>query len=168
MRSFNAGLFVRPELDVGRQLSVMCFIHMVPPYFASGAGAEIRRSVGTAMLWGAFGVTLFGLFLTPVLFYVISGFLRGRAPVREPAAVAADGSSGARGVAMPAPSAVSHVARRRADRTGRTVLRLTSSDRAHTMVILKSSVSDRLGAPRAGALAGWSDRGVHRCLNLWT
>ncbi len=53
------------------------------------------------------------------------------------------------------------VATRRADRTGRTVLRLTSSDHAHTMVILKSSVSDRLGAPRAGALAGWSDRRVH-------
>ena len=57
------------------------------------------------------------------------------------------------------------VARRRADRTGRTVQRLTSSDHAHTMVILKSSVSDRLGAPRAGALAGWSDRRVHGCLN---
>jgi len=33
------------------------------------------------------------------------------------------------------------------------------------MVILKSSDSDRLGAPRAGALAGWSDRRVHGCLN---
>src|SRR6266404_5707770 len=46
-------------------MTTMCFVHMVPPYFASGAGAEMRRSVGTAMLWGAFGVTLFGLFLTP-------------------------------------------------------------------------------------------------------
>jgi multidrug efflux pump len=52
-------------------MTTMCFIHMVPPYFASGAGAEMRRSVGTAMLWGAFGVTLFGIFLTPVFFYVI-------------------------------------------------------------------------------------------------
>jgi len=32
----------------------------------------MRRSVGTAMLWGAFGVTLFGIFLTPVFFYVIA------------------------------------------------------------------------------------------------
>jgi multidrug efflux pump subunit AcrB len=31
----------------------------------------MRRSVGTAMLWGAFGVTLFGIFLTPVFFSVI-------------------------------------------------------------------------------------------------
>ena len=89
-------------------MTTMCFIHMVPPYFASGAGAEMRRSVGTAMLWGAFGVTLFGLFLTPVFFYVIRGFFRGRAPVREPAAVATDGSSRARGVAMPVPSAASN------------------------------------------------------------
>ena len=42
------------------------------------------------------------------------------------------------------------VARRRADRTGRTVLRLTSSDHARTMVILKSSVSDRLGGSESG------------------
>jgi multidrug efflux pump len=48
-----------------------CFVHMVPPYFAAGAGAEMRRSLGTAILWGAFGVTLFGIFLTPVFFYVV-------------------------------------------------------------------------------------------------
>jgi multidrug efflux pump len=47
---------------------------MVPPYFASGAGAEMRRSVGTAMLWGAFGVTAFGLFLTPVFYFVVRWF----------------------------------------------------------------------------------------------
>jgi multidrug efflux pump len=52
-------------------MTTACFVHMVPPYFAAGAGAEMRRSVGTAMLWGAFGVTLFGIFLTPVFFYVI-------------------------------------------------------------------------------------------------
>jgi multidrug efflux pump len=55
-------------------MTTMCFIHMLPPYFASGAGAEMRRSIGTAMLWGAFGVTLFGIFLTPVFFYVIRRF----------------------------------------------------------------------------------------------
>jgi Cu/Ag efflux pump CusA len=48
-----------------------CFIHMVPPYFAAGAGAEMRRSLGTAVLWGAFGVTLFGIFLTPVFYSVL-------------------------------------------------------------------------------------------------
>jgi multidrug efflux pump len=52
-------------------MTTLCFVHMAPPYFATGAGAEMRRSVGTAMLWGAFGVTLFGLFLTPVFYSVV-------------------------------------------------------------------------------------------------
>jgi multidrug efflux pump len=62
-------------------MTTMCFIHMVPPYLASGAGAEMRRSVGTAMLWGAFGVTLFGIFLTPV-FYSVVRWLVDRGPVQ--------------------------------------------------------------------------------------
>src|SRR5205807_707817 len=53
------------------------FIHMLPPYFAAGAGASMRRTLGTAMLWGAFGVTLFGIFLTPVFFYVVRWFSSG-------------------------------------------------------------------------------------------
>src|SRR6202041_3584452 len=65
-------------------MTTACFVHMVPPYFASGAGAEMRRSVGTAMLWGAFGVTLFGIFLTPVFFYFIRRVSRGRTPVCQP------------------------------------------------------------------------------------
>jgi multidrug efflux pump len=52
-------------------MTTACFVHMVPPYFAGGAGAEMRRSLATAMLWGAFGVTLFGIFLTPVFFFVL-------------------------------------------------------------------------------------------------
>ncbi len=52
-----------------------------------------------------------------------------------------------------------------ADRTERTPLRPTSSNHAHTMVILKTSVSDRLGAPGAGAVAGWADRRLYGCLN---
>ncbi len=65
-------------------MTTLAFIHMVPPYFAEGAGAEMRRSVGTAMLWGAFGVTLFGIFLTPVFFYVISRFAGQRTPLPAP------------------------------------------------------------------------------------
>jgi multidrug efflux pump len=62
-------------------MTSLAFIHMLPPYFASGAGAEMRRSLGTAMLWGAFGVTLFGIFLTPVFFYVVD-WLTNRGPVK--------------------------------------------------------------------------------------
>src|SRR5262249_6502256 len=47
---------------------------VVPLVFASGAGAEMRRSLGTAVFSGMLGVTLFGVFLTPVFYYVIQGF----------------------------------------------------------------------------------------------
>jgi len=43
----------------------------VPLVFAEGAGAEMRRTLGTAVFAGMIGVTLFGIFLTPVFFYVI-------------------------------------------------------------------------------------------------
>jgi multidrug efflux pump len=36
-----------------------------------GAGAEMRRNLGIAVFSGMLGVTLFGIFLTPVFFYVI-------------------------------------------------------------------------------------------------
>jgi multidrug efflux pump len=44
---------------------------VVPLMTASGAGAEMRRTLGTAVFSGMLGVTLFGIFLTPVFFYVI-------------------------------------------------------------------------------------------------
>jgi multidrug efflux pump len=46
---------------------------VVPMTLANGAGAEMRRSLGTAVFHGMLGVTLFGIFLTPVFFYVIQG-----------------------------------------------------------------------------------------------
>src|SRR4029077_11749484 len=47
---------------------------VLPLVYASGAGSEMRRSLGTAVFSGMLGVTLFGIFLTPVFFYVIQGF----------------------------------------------------------------------------------------------
>src|SRR5213079_1091878 len=46
---------------------------VVPLVIASGAGAEMRRSLGTAVFSGMLGVTAFGVFLTPVFFYVLQG-----------------------------------------------------------------------------------------------
>jgi len=46
---------------------------VVPLVLATGAGSEMRRSLGTAVFSGMIGVTLFGIFLTPVFFYVIQG-----------------------------------------------------------------------------------------------
>ena len=44
---------------------------VLPLLIAHGAGAEMRRTLGTAVFSGMLGVTLFGIFLTPVFFYVI-------------------------------------------------------------------------------------------------
>jgi multidrug efflux pump len=58
---------------------------VVPLAIAQGAGAEMRRSLGLAVFAGMVGVTAFGIFLTPVFFYVISWFTpqRARLPVSE-------------------------------------------------------------------------------------
>jgi multidrug efflux pump len=47
---------------------------VVPLALAEGAGAEMRRSLGTAVFSGMLGVTIFGVFLTPVFYYVIQWF----------------------------------------------------------------------------------------------
>jgi hydrophobe/amphiphile efflux-1 (HAE1) family protein len=44
---------------------------VVPMVLAQGAGAEMRQALGIAVFSGMLGVTLFGVFLTPVFFYVI-------------------------------------------------------------------------------------------------
>ena len=46
---------------------------VVPLVVAEGAGAEMRRTLGTAVFGGMLGVTLFGIFLTPVFYTVIEG-----------------------------------------------------------------------------------------------
>ena len=51
---------------------------VIPLTIASGAGAEMRRSLGIAVFSGMFGVTLFGIFLTPVFFYVLIGLGESR------------------------------------------------------------------------------------------
>jgi multidrug efflux pump subunit AcrB len=47
---------------------------VVPLMVSEGAGAEMRRTLGTAVFAGMLGVTLFGIFLTPVFYYVIQWF----------------------------------------------------------------------------------------------
>jgi multidrug efflux pump len=49
-----------------------------PLVVATGAGAEMRQSLGTAVFSGMIGVTLFGIFLTPVFFFVLMWFGRRR------------------------------------------------------------------------------------------
>jgi multidrug efflux pump subunit AcrB len=64
---------------------------VTPLYWATGAGAEMRIALGTAVFWGMIGVTLFGLIFTPV-FYVVVRKLTGKRLVaqdkREPVPLA--------------------------------------------------------------------------------
>jgi multidrug efflux pump len=48
---------------------------VIPLVLAEGAGAEMRHALGTAVFSGMLGVTLFGLFLTPIFYTVIRGLL---------------------------------------------------------------------------------------------
>src|SRR5262249_2639469 len=56
---------------------------------SEGAGAEMRRTLGIAVFSGMLGVTLFGIFLTPVFFYAIQWLAdrRARAVAAEVLAV---------------------------------------------------------------------------------
>jgi multidrug efflux pump len=51
--------------------SLAFILGVLPMVLAEGAGAEMRRALGTAVFSGMLGVTVFGIFLTPVFFYVI-------------------------------------------------------------------------------------------------
>jgi multidrug efflux pump len=63
--------------------SLAFILGVVPLVLAQGAGAEMRRTLGTAVFSGMLGVTLFGIFLTPVFFYVID-WLSTRRSAPEP------------------------------------------------------------------------------------
>jgi multidrug efflux pump len=65
-----------------------------PLVVATGAGAEMRQSLGTAVFSGMIGVALFGIFLTPVFYYVLMWFGSHKravtAPLPQPAALRSD------------------------------------------------------------------------------
>ncbi len=54
---------------------------VIPLVIATGAGAEMRQALGTAVFYGMIGVTTFGLIFTPV-FYVVSRGVAGWAARR--------------------------------------------------------------------------------------
>ncbi|MBL8477458.1 MAG: efflux RND transporter permease subunit [Methyloversatilis sp.] len=57
--------------------SIAFIMGVVPLVTSTGAGSEMRHAMGVAVFSGMLGVTLFGLFLTPV-FYVLLRSLSGR------------------------------------------------------------------------------------------
>ncbi|QDU07424.1 efflux RND transporter permease subunit [Gimesia aquarii] len=56
---------------------------VIPLLIATGAGAEMRQALGTAVFSGMLGVTVFGLFLTPVFYVVLRKLAKQRVPAGE-------------------------------------------------------------------------------------
>jgi multidrug efflux pump len=65
-------LRLRPILMTSIAFIAGCY----PLVVSTGAGSEMRRAMGTAVFSGMIGVTLLGLFLTPVFFVVLSNLGR--------------------------------------------------------------------------------------------
>jgi hypothetical protein len=87
---------------------------VVPLVLATGAGAEMRKTLGIAVFSGMLGVTAFGIFFTPVFYSVIRKFTEKKSTPAAPGAqervvtdattngeaqVAADGHAAKPGVA---------------------------------------------------------------------
>ena len=62
---------------------------VVPLVRATGAGAEMRTTLGIAVFSGMLGVTFFGVFFTPVFYAVIQTII-GRREAARPAKTVAD------------------------------------------------------------------------------
>ncbi|WP_306522171.1 efflux RND transporter permease subunit [Rheinheimera sp.] len=63
-----ARLRLRPIL----MTSIAFIMGVVPMVFSTGAGAEMRQAMGVAVFAGMIGVTIFGLILTPLFYYVLA------------------------------------------------------------------------------------------------
>ncbi|GAB3130589.1 efflux RND transporter permease subunit [Novispirillum itersonii] len=96
-----ARLRLRPIL----MTSLAFIMGVVPLVVSTGAGAEMRHAMGVAVFSGMLGVTLFGIFLTPV-FYVLVRAMAGNRPLRHHGAAHAphlEGNGDGRAEATPVP-----------------------------------------------------------------
>jgi hypothetical protein len=87
--------------------SLAFILGVLPLVLAHGAGAEMRQTLGVAVFSGMIGVTAFGIFLTPVFYYVVmrrKGQARPRTAPPEPSAGAAPAGDGT--AALPADTAI--------------------------------------------------------------
>src|SRR5215510_2639820 len=67
----GARLRLRPIL----MTSIAFTAGVVPLVLAHGAGAEMRHAMGVAVFAGMIGVTVFGLVLTPVFYWLVQRFV---------------------------------------------------------------------------------------------
>ncbi|MGZ0707563.1 efflux RND transporter permease subunit [Coraliomargarita sp. W4R53] len=56
--------------------AIAFILGVVPLVFATGAGAEMRQALGTAVFGGMLGVTAIGIFMTPVFYVLIQKFAK--------------------------------------------------------------------------------------------
>ncbi|MGL4419458.1 MAG: efflux RND transporter permease subunit, partial [Gemmataceae bacterium] len=75
--------------------SVAFLLGVIPLLLARGAGAEMRQALGTAVFGGMIGVTLFGIFLTPIFFLLMDGLAELLARLRLPRRLKTHPSGGA-------------------------------------------------------------------------
>ena len=69
----------KPRLRPILMTSFAFILGVVPLMLATGPGAEMRQSLGTAVFSGMLGVTFFGLIFTPV-FYVVTRWMSSKLP----------------------------------------------------------------------------------------
>jgi hydrophobe/amphiphile efflux-1 (HAE1) family protein/NodT family efflux transporter outer membrane factor (OMF) lipoprotein len=67
--------------------SIAFIAGVFPLVVAHGAGAEMRQAMGVAVFSGMIGVTLFGLFLTPVFYVTLMKFGHQKAPAHAAGAL---------------------------------------------------------------------------------
>jgi hypothetical protein len=65
---------------------------VVPLVLAKGAGAEMRVALGIAVFSGMLGVTIFGIFFTPVFYVVIRWFAGKKKAAAVPSAEKGEGT----------------------------------------------------------------------------
>ncbi len=76
--------------------SLAFILGVVPLVVGTGAGAEMRQALGVAVFCGMLGVTFFGVFLTPVFYYLIADRDKpdsSNPKIADPAVVSDDPSS---------------------------------------------------------------------------
>ncbi|MGJ8676594.1 MAG: efflux RND transporter permease subunit [Akkermansiaceae bacterium] len=60
--------------------AISFILGVLPLVFATGAGAEMRQSLGTTVFGGMIGVTAIGIFMTPVFYVIIQRFAKKKEP----------------------------------------------------------------------------------------
>jgi hydrophobe/amphiphile efflux-1 (HAE1) family protein len=73
---YSAVCAARTRLRPILMTSLAFILGVVPLVIATGAGAEMRQSLGTAVFFGMLGVTVFGLLFTPTFYTVVQSLSR--------------------------------------------------------------------------------------------